>query len=172
MVNSSVLHHRAAIALGSNLASVVGDPEETLMAAIDAIEAMPGTTLDAESSVYQTAAVGPPQPDYCNACVMISTLSTATHLMKTLLDIEQQFDRVRRERWGPRTLDLDLLLFDDLVLNDPLVQIPHPRMTERAFVLMPLAEIAPWWVHPIVGKNIQSLMQQVSSEGVRRLEIA
>ena len=169
MVNLSPLPHRAAIALGSNLTSSVGNPEDTLMAAIDSIDAIPATTVEAESSMYQTAAVGPPQPDYVNACVIVSTMATAPQLMQTLLNIEQQFDRVRTERWGPRTLDLDLLLFDDVVLNDPLVQIPHPRMAERAFVLMPLAEIVPQWVHPILGETIQALAQKVSTTGVRCL---
>ena len=169
MVNSSPLPHRAAIALGSNLTSAVGDPEDTLIAAIDAIDSIPATTVEAESSMYQTAAVGPPQPDYVNACVIVSTMATAPQLMQTLLNIEQQFDRVRTERWGPRTFDLDLLLFDDVVLNDPLVQIPHPRMAERAFVLMPLAEIVPQWVHPVLGETIQVLAQKVPTTGVRCL---
>lgn len=171
MVSPPPLLHRAAIALGSNLSSSAGNPEDTLVAAIDAIESLPGTALEAESSVYRTAPVGPPQPDYFNACVVISTMATATQLMKTLLNIEQQFDRVRAERWGPRTLDLDLLLFDDVVLDDPLVQIPHPRMAERAFVLMPLTEIVPEWTHPVLGQTIHALAQQVSTEGVQRIEM-
>lgn len=171
MVSSSPLLHRAAIALGSNLSSSAGDPEDTLMAAIDAIESLPGTVLEASSSVYRTAPVGPPQPDYFNACVVISTMTNAPQLMQTLLKIERQFERVRSQRWGPRTLDLDLLLFDDVVLDDPLVQIPHPRMADRAFVLMPLTEIVPEWTHPVLGQTIQTLAQQVSAEGVQRIEM-
>ncbi|MEM9216072.1 MAG: 2-amino-4-hydroxy-6-hydroxymethyldihydropteridine diphosphokinase [Cyanobacteria bacterium P01_F01_bin.150] len=166
-LGSSTLPHRVAIALGGNLTSVVGNPEATLVAAIDVIRSMADTVLEAKSSLYQTTPVGPPQPDYFNACVVISTMSSATHLMRKLLDIEQQFNRVRRERWGPRTLDLDILLFDDLVLDDPFVQVPHPRMAERAFVLIPLAEIAPQWVHPVLGRTMQMLSQQVSPDGVR-----
>ena len=82
--------------------------------------------------MYKTAPVGPPQPDYFNACVVIATMAAATQLMQTLLKIELQFDRVRNERWGPRTLDLDLLLFDDLVLDDePHRRAGHPGQPHR-----------------------------------------
>jgi 2-amino-4-hydroxy-6-hydroxymethyldihydropteridine diphosphokinase len=86
-----------------------------------------------------------------------------------MLAIEQQFGRVRRERNGPRTLDLDLLLFDDLVLDTPTLQIPHPRMSERAFVLVPLAEIAGDWIEPVSGKAIAKLVQAVDCSEVLKL---
>lgn len=157
--------HQSAIALGSNL----GDSHAILKAALTTLANTRGILLQAQSPLYQTAAVGPPQPDYLNACVLITTQFDPTTLLKTLLTIEAQFGRVRRERWGPRLLDLDLLLFDDLVLNQPNLQIPHPRMTERAFVLVPLRDLMPTWIEPISGKSIAELVQQVDCSGVKRL---
>lgn len=169
LTHDGPLPHRAAIALGSNLDSHAGDSADTLVSAMGAIDELPNTVVEAASSLYRTAPVGPPQPDYFNACVILSTGLTAPRLMQALLAVEQTFDRVRQERWGPRTLDLDLLLFDDVVLEHPVVQLPHPRMAERAFVLMPLAEIAPQWIHPVLNQSIGQLVQRVSAEGVQCL---
>jgi 2-amino-4-hydroxy-6-hydroxymethyldihydropteridine diphosphokinase len=156
---------RAAIALGSNL----GDSRAILDAALKTIAYRPNVTLDAQSHYYRTPAVGPPQPDYLNASVLVTTSLTPQALLQQLLDIEKQFGRVRNERWGPRLLDLDLLLFDDLILNQPGLQIPHPRMTQRAFVLVPLSEIAPHWVEPISGKAIADLVQTVDCSGIQKI---
>ncbi len=156
-----------AIALGSNL----GDSRTILDNAIQILAHTIGITLKAQSSWYQTAPVGPPQPDYLNGCALLEVQLTPQELLETLLKIEVQFGRVRQERWGPRTLDLDLLLFDDLILETPSLQLPHPRMRERAFVLVPLAEIAPNWVEPVSGKAIAQLVQRVDCSGVRRVSI-
>ncbi|MBD2464200.1 2-amino-4-hydroxy-6-hydroxymethyldihydropteridine diphosphokinase [Oscillatoria sp. FACHB-1407] len=155
-------HHRAAIALGSNL----GDSYSILQAALTALGKTPGVALETHSGFYQTLAVGPPQPDYLNCSALVSTSLTPEHLLRSLLAIELQFGRVRRERWGPRLLDLDLLLFDDLVLDTPTLTLPHPRMHERAFVLVPLSEIAPDWIQPISGKAIADLVKTVDCSGV------
>jgi 2-amino-4-hydroxy-6-hydroxymethyldihydropteridine diphosphokinase len=104
-----------------------------------------------------------------NACALLEVQLTPPELLETLLGIEAKFGRVRQERNGPRTLDLDLLLFDDLILDIPNLQIPHPRMTQRAFVLVPLAEIAPNWIEPVSGKAIAQLVQTVDCSGVQRL---
>jgi 2-amino-4-hydroxy-6-hydroxymethyldihydropteridine diphosphokinase len=90
-------------------------------------------------------------------------------LLSHLLAIEAQFGRVRRERWGPRLLDIDLLLFDDQILQQPGLEIPHPRMAERAFVLVPLNDIAPDWVEPCSGQTIAALVQQVDCSGVHKM---
>lgn len=156
----------AAIALGSNL----GDSRHTLMFALETLARSPGLLLHAQSHLYQTAPVGPPQPDYINACALIRTQLDPLTLMRLLLQIEARFGRERRERWGARTLDLDLLLFNDLVFEHPTLQIPHPRMRDRAFVLVPLAEIAPDWIDPVSGKPIAELVQAVNCSGVRKLE--
>jgi 2-amino-4-hydroxy-6-hydroxymethyldihydropteridine diphosphokinase len=152
----------SAIALGSNL----GDSRKTLEATLALLHQTPGVQVQTRSHLYKTKAVGPPQPDFLNACAILSVTLTPQVLMTTLLEVEATFGRVRRERWGPRTLDLDLLLFDDLILNTPTLQIPHPRMAERAFVLVPLAEIAPNWIEPISKKTIATLLQSVDCSEV------
>jgi len=156
-----------AIALGSNL----GDSLKILESALALLDQTPGISLEGQSRWYQTQAVGPPQPDYVNGCARLKVDLPPLLLLQTLLQIELTFGRVRRERNGPRTLDLDLLLFGDLVIETPSLQIPHPRMTERAFVLVPLAEIAPDWVEPISGKAIASLAQTVDCSGVKLLSL-
>lgn len=159
------LNHQVAVALGSNL----GHSQTILAAALKRLAEQPGIVLQAQSPFYQTLAVGPPQPDYLNACALFSTTLDPVTFLQTLLQTETQFGRVRRERWGARLLDLDLLLFDDVILNQPNLQIPHPRMAERAFVLVPLSDIASDWIEPISGKSIAALLKQVDCSGVTRL---
>ncbi|MEA5575786.1 2-amino-4-hydroxy-6-hydroxymethyldihydropteridine diphosphokinase [Anabaena sp. UHCC 0451] len=153
---------RSAIALGSNM----GDPHKILAASLETLTQTPGIILEAKSSYYRTKAIGPPQPDYLNACAILQVEMPPQTLLATLLTIEQNFGRVRREYWGPRTLDLDLLLYDDLILNEPNLQIPHPGMYQRAFVLVPLAEIAPDWREPLSGQTIENLLQNVDRSDV------
>lgn len=157
--------HRAAIALGSNL----GDSAGILESALVTLAHTPGITLQSRSHLYQTVAVGPPQPDYINACALLLTDHSPRSLLQTLLAIEAKWGRVRRERWGPRILDLDLLLFDDSIQQEPELEIPHPRMAERAFVLVPLAEIAADWMEPVSGKAIADLLQAVDCSGVKQV---
>lgn len=156
---------KSAIALGSNL----GDSLTILTKALTILSQTPGVTLEASSSWYKTAPVGPPQPDYLNGCALLDVELTPQELLEILLKIEAQFGRIRQERNGPRTLDLDLLLVDDLILDIPSLQLPHPRMRERAFVLVPLAEIAPDWIDPVSGKAIAQLLEAVDCSGVHRL---
>ncbi|MBW4498975.1 MAG: 2-amino-4-hydroxy-6-hydroxymethyldihydropteridine diphosphokinase [Scytonema hyalinum WJT4-NPBG1] len=156
---------RSAIALGSNL----GDSLAILEAAIETLAQTPGILLEGKSSWYKTKAVGPPQPDYINGAAILRVEILPQLLLTTLLQIENKFGRVRQQRWEPRTLDLDLLLYDGLILNTPNLQLPHPRMRERAFVLVPLAEIAPDWVEPISGCAIKQLVKAVDCSEVHRL---
>jgi len=155
----------AAIALGSNL----GDSRAILEATLATLANTPEVTLLARSSWYQTKAVGPPQPDYINGCAVLQVKMPPQSLLETLLAIEVEFGRVRQERWGPRSLDLDLLLYDDLILDTPTLTLPHPRMRERAFVLVPLAEIAPNWIEPVSGKAIAELVQAVDCTEVKKM---
>lgn len=154
--------HIAAIALGSNL----GDSQSILDGALRSLQAIPSIHVNAISHYYKTAAVGPPQPDYLNACALLTTTVSSRSLLRILLDIEASFGRERRERWGPRTLDLDLLLYDDVVLVEPGLIIPHPHMAERAFVLVPLRDIAPDWIHPTSKRAIAHLAETVDCSGV------
>lgn len=156
-----------AIALGSNL----GDSLATLKAALETLNYTPGIVVKSQSSWYQTAPIGPAQPDYINACAILEVELEPQPLLEILLNIEAKFGRVRREKWGARTLDLDLLLFENLILETPTLTLPHPRMTERAFVLVPLAEIASDWVHPVAGEAIFNLVKKVDCSGVKKLKI-
>jgi 2-amino-4-hydroxy-6-hydroxymethyldihydropteridine diphosphokinase len=170
-----------AIALGSNLSSSLGNSLKTVEAAIESLASHPDLTLVAVSHWYQTVAIGPPQPDYVNGCALVRMRSqsaqsnslptlSAQAFLDLLIATEQQFGRVRTQHWGPRTLDLDLLLYDSVVLHTPTLTLPHPRMAERAFVLIPLAEILPDWVHPVIGLTIQQLCDQVDCTGVSQLK--
>lgn len=154
-----ITDHQSAIALGSNL----GDSLTILQQACANLANQPGVELIACSRWYQTKPVGPPQPDYLNGCVLVKTKLEPLQLLKCLLTIEQKFGRERKERWGARTLDLDIILYDNLIIDLPTLQIPHPRMKERAFVLIPLAEIAPDWLEPVTGSTILELKQQLCS---------
>lgn len=153
---------RAAIALGSNL----GDSYTLLENALTTLDQTPGIQLLSRSHWYQTTPVGPSQPDYLNGCAILQVQLSPQVLLQTLLEIEQQFGRIRLERWGARTLDLDLLLYDNLILETSALQIPHPRLKERAFVLVPLAEIAANWLEPVSGKAIAELLHEVDCSGV------
>lgn len=156
---------RVALGLGSNL----GNSQRTLQLASQRLAEVASIAVEQRSSFYGTKPIGPPQPDYVNACLVVSTTLSAPQLLAQLQQLEQAFDRVRLERWGPRTLDLDILLWGDEVIELPNLQIPHPRMAERGFVLVPLAEIAPDWRHPVLGEAIADLLKTVDCSGVEKL---
>lgn len=162
-LNSST--RSVAIALGSNL----GDSRSILNGAIDRLRSQPQIALVAVSSWYLTKPVGPPQPDYLNGCATLQTSLEPGDLLRALHAIEAEFGRVREQHWGARTLDLDLLLYADRIIDTPSLQVPHPRMTERAFVLIPLAEVAPTWIEPRSGCAIADLCDRLEYAGVERL---
>ena len=129
----------AYVAIGANL----GDARAAVRQAMDAIDALPATRVRRRSSLYRTAPVDSSGPDYINAVVEIGTTLPPLELLQALQGIEQVAGRERPYRNAPRTLDLDLLLYDEQRLDGPALTLPHPRMNQRAFVLVPLAEIAP-----------------------------
>ncbi|MFT4197558.1 MAG: 2-amino-4-hydroxy-6-hydroxymethyldihydropteridine diphosphokinase [Pseudoxanthomonas sp.] len=133
---------RACVGLGANL----GDAPATLRRALAELDRLPGTRVLAASRLYRTPAWGvTDQPDFVNAAALLDTALAPRPLLDALLAIERGHgrDRARETHWGPRTLDLDLLLYADAVLDEPGLQLPHPRLHERAFALLPLAEVAP-----------------------------
>jgi 2-amino-4-hydroxy-6-hydroxymethyldihydropteridine diphosphokinase len=146
----------ALLGLGSN----VGDSEATLTAAIAEIAALPDVQVIRHSKWYRTSAVGGPanQPDYVNGAAVIETTIAPLSLLAELQRIEQRHGRERSERWAPRTLDIDLLLYGNDVSETQLLIMPHPRLTYRRFVLEPAAEIAPRMLHPLIGWPIGRLL--------------
>ena len=127
----------AYVALGSNL----GDRLEHLRAAARRLDATRGIDVIRSSRVYETEPVGPPQPPYLNAVVEVETALTPHELLEAARGVEDSLGRVRAERWGPRTIDVDILVYDELTVDEPDLEIPHPRMHERGFVLVPLGEL-------------------------------
>jgi 2-amino-4-hydroxy-6-hydroxymethyldihydropteridine diphosphokinase len=150
-----------AIALGSNLSGEIGDSEKIVRAAIAQLSGISEIEIINVSRWYRTKAItlpnSAPQPDYINGCAILKTSLQPMQLLQALFETEQMFGRERRERWGARTLDLDLLLYGDRQIDTPELIIPHPRMCDRAFVLLPLAEIAADWIHPVCGVEIGKL---------------
>ena len=155
----------AAIALGSNLESRFGDREANLREAVRRIESL--GEVRAVSSFYDTEPVGYlEQPRFLNAALLLETEMEPRALMRKLLSIERAMGREREGAMpkGPRVIDLDLLLYGDWVLWAEDLILPHPRMEERRFVLEPLAEIAPDWVHPVLGVTVRGLFAQLGRE--------
>jgi 2-amino-4-hydroxy-6-hydroxymethyldihydropteridine diphosphokinase len=160
---TSAAEQQAYIGLGANL----GDPLAALRSAVDALKPLPGTRLLAVSSVYRTAPVDASGPDFLNAVAMIATGQQPLQLLDALQAIERQHGRQRPFVNAPRTLDLDLLLYGDLVLHSPRLTLPHPRMRQRAFVLRPLLELSPALVVPGSGALANDL-QRLGDQRVDR----
>lgn len=154
------------IGLGANL----GERVTTLKSAVLGLARL--GPVQAISALYATAAVGPPQPDYLNAAVLLESNLEPLELLGQLLEVERAHGRERRERWGPRTLDLDLLFSPALVVNEPALTLPHPELTRRVFALAPLLDVAPDALDPRSGQRYRDLILALGDQGVRRLETA
>lgn len=161
-----LVENDAYIALGSN----VGDRELNILMAVAELGKIPACRVTALSPFYETSPVGfTNQPHFVNAVARLTTDRTPQDLLHALQQIESDhFARVRTQPWGPRTMDLDLLLYSDLILHEPELTIPHPRMNERKFVLAPLCDIAPQIKHPITGQSIAELLAGLSNDEVVR----
>ena len=146
---------KAVIALGAN----IGEPKENLDLAIALLRE--ATDVQLVSSYYTTAPVGgPEQPDYLNAVCIIDSELPAMDLLSLLHGIEKSLGRERIEHWGPRTIDLDLLTWADAVVDEPDLQIPHPRLADRRFALLPLQELVPNWLTPVGRDSIGTLLER------------
>ena len=152
------------VGLGANLPSRYGRPEQTVKAAIAALAAA-GVEIVATSGLWRSAPVPiSDDPWYCNAVVSVRTDMTPGALLDVLQNIEKDFGRGDTVRNAPRVIDLDLLVFNNEIVDTPALILPHPRMHERAFVLMPLREIEPEWVHPLMNKTIDEMLSVLYGE--------
>lgn len=153
----------ATIGLGSN----VGDRQAHINQALVALAALPASHLEAVATIREYAAVGgPKQPPYLNTVCRVSTTLGPRDLLRQLQAVEAQLGRARPDavRWGPRPMDLDLLLYDTVILNDPDCTVPHPRLHERAFVLEPLVELDPDAYHPVLRMTACALLEHLHSK--------
>lgn len=155
---------QAWIGIGANL----GDPRGTVELAITRIAALPGCQLQAASSLYASAPVDAGGEDYVNAVLRLATTLAPEALLASLMEVEQEFGRQRSYRNAPRTLDLDLLLYEGVQQDDPALTLPHPRMHLRAFVLLPLAEIDPGLVIPGRG-SVEQLLPATADQAITRI---
>ncbi|WP_129972823.1 MULTISPECIES: 2-amino-4-hydroxy-6-hydroxymethyldihydropteridine diphosphokinase [unclassified Pseudomonas] len=156
---------RIYIGMGSNLA----DPAEQLRSAVDALGQLPETELVGVSAFYQSDSLLPGQPRYTNAVAALDSALAPLDLLDALQAIENDQGRERLERWGPRTLDLDILLFGDRLIDEPRLKVPHYHMQERAFVLYPLAELAPEDLRLADGRTLADLLAACPFVGLERL---
>jgi 2-amino-4-hydroxy-6-hydroxymethyldihydropteridine diphosphokinase len=155
---------RAFLGLGGNL----GEPAAAMAAALRALDADPAVSVAAVSSLYRTPPWGvADQPDFLNAVAAFDTRLSARQLLDLCLKVERGLKRIRAERWGPRVIDIDILLFGDARIDEAGLQVPHPRMGERAFVLVPLAEIAPEVL--IGGRTAAERLGALDASGIVRL---
>lgn len=162
--------HTAYIGIGSNLES----PAENCLKATEHLQAHSEVTLVARSSLYQSEPFGiADQNWFVNSTVQLTTALSPEELLQECLFIEQMMGRIRNEKWGPRIIDLDILFYDDLILKQEGLEIPHPGIAERSFVLAPMCEIAPEFIHPKLKKPIQTLLTEIANpQQVNRLHSA
>lgn len=159
----------AWIGIGSNLSGELASPQQQVRQAVTQLRALPRSRCVAVSSLYHSRPMGPqPQPDYINAVVGVQTTLTAVSLLEALQAIEQRHGRVRNQRWGARTLDLDILLFGDVEIRSQQLTIPHVGLCERDFVVLPLLEVAPTLVIPGRGK-LADIARNCPDYGTRKL---
>ena len=153
--------HRAFIATGSNL----GERGAYIRQGIEALKACEECVVEKESELIVTEPYGvTEQPEFLNGMLQIKTLFTPLELLEKLNEIEASAKRERKVHWGPRTLDLDIIFYDDLVLDTERLTIPHPDMQNREFVLQPLAELAVWYRHPVLGKTVRKMLEELKEK--------
>jgi 2-amino-4-hydroxy-6-hydroxymethyldihydropteridine diphosphokinase len=163
---------KAAISVGSNQ----GDSVLICRQVFDVLRKHPAINALKVSSLYRTSPVGPVEQDwFINAAAVLQTRLEPQALFELMSEVEKSFGRVRTVKWGPRALDLDLIFYENIQLDLPVLKVPHPMMSKRLFVLMPLAEIEPHWVHPGFGLSVQEMLNRIleldHQQGIQKLEM-
>ena len=152
------MRHTAYIGIGSNLES----PAENCLKAVEHLNSHSDLTLVERSSLYQSEPFGMTDQDwFVNSVIQLTTSLSPEELLQTCLSIEQALGRTRTEKWEPRIIDLDILFYDDLILKQDGLEIPHPGIPERSFVLVPMNEIAPEFIHPLLKKSMRILLAEI-----------
>lgn len=164
MVHIERQRHRAYLSIGSNL----GDRKMNLAAAVKLLAARPDIWVKQQSPLYETLPYGyVNQPAFLNGCLELETLLTPEELLAVIHEIEQELGRTREIHWGPRTLDMDIIFYDDAVIDRPKLQIPHADMANREFVLKPLSDIAGFMRHPILNATVDELLKRLMNNTER-----
>jgi len=163
---------KAAIAVGSNQ----GDSVRICRQVFDVLQKHPAIDILRTSSLYRTSPVGPVEQDwFINAAALLQTRLEPQALLELMIEVEKSFGRVRTVKWGSRTLDLDLLFYENIQLDLPVLKVPHPLMSKRLFVLAPLAEIEPDWVHPGLGLSVHQMLNRIleldDRQEIQKLEL-
>lgn len=159
--------NRIALALGSNL----GDRLGNLRKAIRLLKTS-GIRITATSDIFETSPYGKPdQPRFLNACAIIETDQDGEELLVLLKDIEKQVGRIEREKWGPREIDIDIIFIDQKVVESETLHVPHPEMHKREFVLKPLAQVAPDWIHPVLERTVQEIASEITENDISIVRI-
>lgn len=144
----------------------MGDKTGRIKTALQRLGRLPGSRLTAVSPFYKTQPVGQIDQDwFVNAAALIETALSPRELLKALLGIEREMGRVRTEKWGPRLIDLDLLFFGQQIIDEPDLEAPHPRLDKRRFVLKPLSDVTPDWVHPVLGLTPGEMLARLAEDG-------
>ncbi|QHS59806.1 2-amino-4-hydroxy-6-hydroxymethyldihydropteridine diphosphokinase [Chitinophaga agri] len=152
--------NKAILLIGGNLGDRIGNLRE----AVAQIEKQVGK-VEKLSALYETAAWGDvAQPDYLNQALLVSTEMDARTLLHTVLAIEHHIGRVRRQKWGARVIDIDIIFYNDAIINEPDLKVPHPQMQFRQFVLVPLEEILPDWEHPLLRQSVRKLLEHCTDQ--------
>ncbi|MBI5816458.1 MAG: 2-amino-4-hydroxy-6-hydroxymethyldihydropteridine diphosphokinase [Nitrospinae bacterium] len=153
---------RVYLSIGSNM----GDRLGNLRKAGESIEALPGVTLEAAGRIYETAPLGGPEQEwFYNTAVAVETGAAPADLLRMTRKIEADMGRVRGVKWGPRVIDIDIIFYGNETVDTPELVIPHPMAAQRRFVLLPVADIDPGFVHPVLGKTVAALLESLPEKG-------
>lgn len=164
MINGENHLHEVYISLGSN----IGDKKSNLQKAIALISIK--CEVVAQSSLYETAPWGNiNQDNFVNQVIYLKTLYSPKNLMTFLLAVESEMGRIREDKWGPRTIDLDILFYDDVIIDEEKLKVPHPQISARKFILTPMAELSQSLIHPVLNKTINSLLAECSDNSEVKL---